>query len=576
MVLPGGHTLQNRYRVVSPLGQGGMGAVYRANDTRLNVAVALKEMSHQPGIDQNMLVQLRRQFQQEATILAQLNHPNLVNVTDFFEESGNAYLVMTLVEGSSLSALIKQQGVLPEAEVLKWAIQLLGALAYCHSRGVIHRDIKPQNIIIRSDGQAVLVDFGLVKLWDPRDPRTQTAMQGMGTPQYAPPEQYGADPGHHTDPRSDIYSVGATLYHALTARMPPTVTERMADPHQFVVPRRLNPGLNPQTEAVVLRAMELPRDNRFKNTQEMAAALQGRMRLPTQRAQTIPQQARAKPRKRPMAPSKPGVPGWMWALVAVGGVTAVIVVIVLAIVFGDGLGDSTTPRPTPPPIFTPELTAKPTEVGATPVIPTITAGNIYVEYILDGSSGMAASLGSEGASKLLVAQQALVLHWQAIDPSVHVGLRAYGHRYSATDAATCPDVELLERIQVGRLEMLVSQLQTVQARGLDSLAEALRDTVADFDHVPDRVNAIVLLSDGGDTCGGDPLGVVDSQRELGIQLPIYVVGLEVEAGLKEELFTIASASDGRYYDASSAAELDQALADIAQLLSQREAGLSDG
>jgi serine/threonine-protein kinase len=208
-----------------------------------------------------------------------------VNVTDFFEEGGNAYLVMTLVEGSSMWARIKQQGALPEAEVLKWAYQLLSALGYCHSRGVIHRDIKPQNIIIRSDGQVVVVDFGLVKLWDPRDPRTQTAMQGMGTPQYAPPEQYGTDPGH-TDPRSDIYSVGATLYHALTARMPPTVTERMADPHLFVVPRRLNPQVRPQTEAVILRAMELPRDNRFRTTQEMAAALQGRVPVRTQQPRT--------------------------------------------------------------------------------------------------------------------------------------------------------------------------------------------------------------------------------------------------------------------------------------------------
>ena len=576
MTLPAGYTLQNRYRVVSPLGQGGMGAVYRAHDLRLNVSVALKEMVHQPGLDQRMLAQLRRQFQQEATILAQLSHPNLVNVTDFFEEGGNAYLVMTLVEGSSLAELIRQQGVLPEAQVLNWANQLLGALAYCHSRGVIHRDIKPQNIIIRSDGQAVLVDFGLVKLWDPRDPRTQTAMQGMGTPQYAPPEQYGADPGHHTDPRSDVYSVGATLYHALTARMPPTVTERMADPHQFVVPRRLNPGLNPQTEAVILRAMELPRDNRFNSTQEMAAALQGRMPVPTKRAQVIPQRDQTVPRRRPVPKPKPGVPGWMWALVAVGGVTAVIVVIVVAIVFGDGLGGSAAPRPTAPPISTAVLTAKPTEVGATPVIPPITAGNIYVEYILDGSSGMAAPLGSEGAAKLLVAQQALVLHWQAIDPSVHVGLRAYGHRLNATDAATCPDVELLERIQVGRLETLVSQLQTVQARGKDSLAEALRETVADFEHMSDRVNAVILISDGGDTCGGAPLGVVESQRELGISLPIYVVGLEVETGQKDELVAIANASDGRYYDASSAAELNQALADIGQLLSQMEAGLPGG
>ena len=574
MTLPAGYTLQNRYRVVSPLGQGGMGAVYRAHDLRLNVSVALKEMVHQPGLDQRMLAQLRRQFQQEATILAQLSHPNLVNVTDFFEEGGNAYLVMTLVEGSSLAELIRQQGVLPEAQVLNWANQLLGALAYCHSRGVIHRDIKPQNIIIRSDGQAVLVDFGLVKLWDPRDPRTQTAMQGMGTPQYAPPEQYGADPGH-TDPRSDVYSVGATLYHALTARVPPTVTERMADPHQFLVPRRLNPQLNPQTEAVILRAMELPRDNRFRSTQEMAAALQGRMPLPTRQASTASQQARATPGARPAARPKARVPGLVWALGGVAGVIIIGVVIVVALVFGDRFAAATTPPPpTQAPVSTPQPSTKPTTVAASPVIPTVDAGIIYVEYVLDGSSGMAAPFGSEGGAKLLVAQQALVRHWQALGPSVHMGLRAYGHRYSATDGATCQDIELLASVQVGRMEALVSELQTVQARGLDSLAEALRETVADFKHVPDRVNAIILLSDGGDTCGGAPLQVVEAQRETGLDLPIYVVGLDVEAGQRDELIAIADASDGRYYDASNVAEIDQALSAISQLLSQREERLS--
>ncbi|MFN3763850.1 MAG: serine/threonine-protein kinase, partial [Anaerolineae bacterium] len=160
--------LQNRYRILSMLGQGGMGAVYRAWDTRLEVAVAVKEMTPQPGLDPQTLAQLRQQFRQEATILARLSHPHLVRVGDFFEEGGNAYLVMDFVEGHSLADIIGQYGALPENQVLGWAAQLLDALAYCHSKGIIHRDIKPQNVIIRPDGRAVLVDFGLVKLWDPR------------------------------------------------------------------------------------------------------------------------------------------------------------------------------------------------------------------------------------------------------------------------------------------------------------------------------------------------------------------------------------------------------------------------
>jgi serine/threonine protein kinase len=210
MPLASGQVLQNRYRIVSLLGRGGMGAVYRAWDTRLDVAVALKEMTPQPGLDPHTLNQLRQQFRQEATVLARLDHPHLVRVTDFFEESGNAYLAMNFVEGESLDQRINHEGALPEDQVLARVSQLLDALQYCHDRNVIHRDIKPQNVIIDSNRQVELVDFGLVKLWDPTDPHTQTAMRGMGTPGYAPPEQYGTQPGH-TDPRSDIYSVGATL-----------------------------------------------------------------------------------------------------------------------------------------------------------------------------------------------------------------------------------------------------------------------------------------------------------------------------------------------------------------------------
>ncbi|MBN1178054.1 MAG: serine/threonine protein kinase, partial [Anaerolineae bacterium] len=188
MGLENGYVLQGRYRVVSELGQGGMGAVYRAWDTRLNIPVAVKEMRPQPGLSAEMLADLRTQFHQEAVVLARLSHPHLVRVTDFFEDAGNVYLVMEFVEGENLAARIAREGALPEWQVLTWTRELLDALGYCHKQGIIHRDVKPQNVIIRPDGQAVLVDFGLVKLWDPRDPKTKTAMRGMGTPEYAPPE----------------------------------------------------------------------------------------------------------------------------------------------------------------------------------------------------------------------------------------------------------------------------------------------------------------------------------------------------------------------------------------------------
>jgi serine/threonine-protein kinase len=331
MPLAPGESLQNRYRIVARLGAGGMGAVYRAWDRRLDVAVAVKEMVPQPGLDSQTLANLRRQFQREAQILARLNHPNLVRVTDFFQERGNAYLVMDLVEGESLAEQIQREQALSESRVLRLAEHLLDALVHCHSQGVIHRDIKPQNVIIRPDGDqgagsAVMVDFGLVKLWDPQDPRTKTAVRGMGTPEYAPPEQYSFT--GHTDARSDIYSLGATLYHALTGRAPATATDRISSRNAFTPPRALNRGISPRTEAVVLQAMELMVEDRFQSAKEMKAAL----RKASEGAKT----------------GRSAIPLWVWSMggVAVIGVLALILGLALSWPGGEDEGTPVTPERT--------------------------------------------------------------------------------------------------------------------------------------------------------------------------------------------------------------------------------------
>ena len=268
MTLTTGQILQERYRIVALLGQGGMGAVYRAWDTRLGVAVAIKEMIPDPTMDAARLLEAREQFHREASVLSRLSHPHLVRVSDFFDENGNTYLVMAFVEGESLAGIIKRSGGLPEAQVLAWADQLLSALQYCHQEGVLHRDIKPQNVIVQPNGSVVLVDFGLVKLWNPEDPRTRTVIRSMGTPQYAPPEQYEPNLGH-TDPRSDLYSLGATLYHALTGQVPPTATTRVVNPGMLVPVRQFNPGVSPRVERALERAMALRPDERYQSAQEM-------------------------------------------------------------------------------------------------------------------------------------------------------------------------------------------------------------------------------------------------------------------------------------------------------------------
>ena len=332
MVHATGEILQGRYRIVSFLSKGGMGVVYQAQHLHLDVPVAIKEMLPQPDLDPNTLAQLRQQFQREAAVLARLNHPHLVNVTDFFEEGGSTYLVMRFVEGESLAQRIERQGALPEQEVLIWADQLLDALAYCHAQGAIHRDVKPHNVII-CDGRAVLVDFGLVKLWNPRDPRTRTAMRGMGTPQYAPPEQYDAQAGSgYTDVRADVYGLGATLYHALTGRIPPTATERIVNPTVLLPVRKLNSKVSARTEAVVDQALKLQPSARFQSAVEMRAALAGTA-TDTTGTQVLPARSAAATQVK----RRTAIPARVWGLLGAAAAVAVLALLMgIALALGSG------------------------------------------------------------------------------------------------------------------------------------------------------------------------------------------------------------------------------------------------
>ena len=227
MELTAGQILNGRYRVIRLLGTGGMGAVYYARDPVLNRDVAIKQLQADPITGQLTAGRIRAQFQREAQILASLHHPNLPRVTDFFDEDNRQYLVMDYIEGQTLQELVQMNPRgLPEAEVLDLADQLLSALEYIHGHHLIHRDIKPANIRRTPDGRIFLVDFGLAKPYDPNDPRTTAMIHGLGTPEYSPPEQY--DPASHTDERSDLYSLGATLYHLLTGQAPISVTNPTA------------------------------------------------------------------------------------------------------------------------------------------------------------------------------------------------------------------------------------------------------------------------------------------------------------------------------------------------------------
>jgi serine/threonine-protein kinase len=169
---------------------------------------------------------------------------------------------MDFVPGRNLTEIMDEARragrLLPEGQVLSWALQICDALAYLHNQDppILHRDIKPANVKLTPDGRIKLVDFGLVKLLAHDDARTITVIQGRGTAAYTPLEQYGGDTGH-TDVRSDIYSLGATIYHLLTNQPPPDVKQRFLRPDSLIAPRQLNPDISPRTERAILSAIAM-------------------------------------------------------------------------------------------------------------------------------------------------------------------------------------------------------------------------------------------------------------------------------------------------------------------------------
>lgn len=263
MPLQTGQVLNNRYRIVKLLGQGGFGAVYRAWDSNLNRPCAVKE-----NLDTSPEAQ--RQFTREATVLANLSHPNLPRVTDHFILPGQGqYLVMDFVEGDDLASINRKEGRVSVQQAIVWATQVADALEYLHSRdpAVVHRDIKPANIRITPEGRAMLVDFGLVKMYNPQLKTTMGAR--AVTPGYAPPEQYGQG---NTDPRSDIYALGATLYNILTGQEPLESVQRMSGAVMRPI-QHLNPSVPQAVSETIERSLRLEPSQRYQTVSEFKRAL---------------------------------------------------------------------------------------------------------------------------------------------------------------------------------------------------------------------------------------------------------------------------------------------------------------
>jgi serine/threonine protein kinase len=271
-MLAPGTILQSRYRILKRIGVGGMGAVYSAADLRLDYTVAIKQIL-------TTQEELWKQFEREAHMLARLNHPALPRVSDYFTEGNRAFFVMQFIEGADLADMMKQQArPFPQHQVIAWADQLLDALVYLHAneRKIIHRDIKPHNLKVSRAGQISLLDFGLAKGAGALLATDNTAHSLFGySPRYAPLEQIQ---NLGTGPQSDIYALGATLYHLLTGVKPPDALARAA---ALVAARsnalrpadEINPAVGPELSAILDCAMSQNADDRYASAQEFRDAL---------------------------------------------------------------------------------------------------------------------------------------------------------------------------------------------------------------------------------------------------------------------------------------------------------------
>ena len=272
--------VKERYKIREIIGQGGMGCVYLAEDLRLSGRLcALKAVNYEQNLPDDVIKQTREQFKREATVLARLDHPNLPKVSDFFSDENHDYLVMDYVPGKDLRTLMmeakKKSKFLTERDVLNWASQISDALIYLHEQTpiILHRDIKPSNIKLTPNGIIKLVDFGLVKLLVSGE-KTITVVHGHGSAYYTPLEQYGGDTGH-TDPRSDVYSFGATLYHLLTNKAPLEARQRFLNPTGELPIREFNRDISPRTERAISYAMNVHPDERIQSVTEFKEALLG-------------------------------------------------------------------------------------------------------------------------------------------------------------------------------------------------------------------------------------------------------------------------------------------------------------
>ncbi len=272
---PGTVLCGGKYTLKKKIGEGGFGITYKALQSGLNRTVCIKEYFpagkcvrethartvYVQGASENLFEKYRRSFVKEAKMLATLHHPNIVEVIDVFDENNTSYMVMDFIEGKSLQSVVDSRGRLPYPDVVNYIAQVTNAVGYIHERHILHRDIKPDNIMITADYKAILIDFGSAREFEQDKTQVHTSMLTHG---YAPTEQYTANSrkGSYTD----IYAIGATMYFVLTGQVPLEAAARLTEP--MAAPKELVPDIPEEANRTILKAMQLKAENRHQTVQE--------------------------------------------------------------------------------------------------------------------------------------------------------------------------------------------------------------------------------------------------------------------------------------------------------------------
>ena len=264
---------EDRYQIGEPIGRGGMSTIYRARDMQTGRIVAIKVLREVYSTDPKFITRFRLSAKtQEA-----LHHPNVVQVYDYVQSNGEYFIVMELVEGTDLRRYLRSRGVLDVDRAVMIAHSVALGLGAAHQHGIVHRSVKPQNILIGRDGSIKLTDFGIASVYkDINDERLTEPGMTLGTVQYYPPEQAQ---GEMVTPAADVYSLGIVLYEMLTGRAPfdgdtpvAVAMQHIQDPPQ--PPSQLNPNIPQGLEALILRCLEKQPEKRYRDGAELAATLE--------------------------------------------------------------------------------------------------------------------------------------------------------------------------------------------------------------------------------------------------------------------------------------------------------------